>query len=143
MDKIVFAVVFAILAIHFAASWFSWYFTLWWFDIPMHIAGGAWVALLFFYLFGDKWKALSPSRGFMPTLLLCLGFVALVGVLWEFYEYAYDFLIAGKFSLFGEQSRGLFDALKDLFDDLLGGFGIAVVMYLRGRKQLTTGTERD
>ncbi|MEK7608283.1 MAG: hypothetical protein AAB495_01760 [Patescibacteria group bacterium] len=134
MDKIVLGVLLVISLAHGLASWFSWYYTIWWLDIPMHIAGGFWVALLFFYLFRDRTKGFLPSSGFLTTIFFSLGFVALVGVGWEFYEYLGEVFVV-KAIPFGGSEAGLhFEILKDLFDDLLGGF-IATCLVYRLRKK--------
>ena len=134
MGKIVLALLVLILGVHALGLAFDWYFVLSWFDIPMHLSGGAWVALLFFYIFGKRIHIISDRTGIIPTMFLALGFVALIGVGWEFYEYGYDVFIAEKYPIFEAQSRGLFDALKDLFDDLLGGAIMASFLVFFARR---------
>jgi len=109
-----------IVAGNYAGLLLGWYWSARWYDIPMHIAGGAWIALLFFYLLERKIG--HPVEGNLLSLLLrALGFVALMGLFWEFYEYLGDTLILKKYA-WGEALRGqAFDTLLDLFNDLVGG----------------------
>lgn len=114
-----------ILLIHILASVNGWYWTYRWLDIPMHFLGGFWLAGVFFWL-NSKFNVIeiqsrNIGRNFwksgFPKLLLVLGFVALIGVLWEFFEFICDFLI-----LHGQiLQRGAADTIKDLFFDLVGG----------------------
>lgn len=124
-----------ILGVYMLAISNSWYWDYWWFDIPLHLAGGVWLAGLFYYLFVQKKAALHYTDNFAVTLVLALGFVALVGVLWEFYEYLYDVFAAGRHGLFNVQA-GLSDTLKDLINDLIGGtlFTASAYAILRRRR---------
>ncbi|MEK7193329.1 MAG: hypothetical protein AAB652_00905 [Patescibacteria group bacterium] len=107
------------------------YVSVWWYDIPLHLFGGAWVALLFFYIAEDYWKIFSSSAGsrkqFLMVVCLTLGFVMLVGVFWEFYEYLFDVFIAGKHP-FAYAQQGLADTMGDLFNDFVGG---SIVVFTR------------
>jgi ABC-type multidrug transport system fused ATPase/permease subunit len=94
---------------------FDVYGSLWWSDIPMHILGGMWVALIFKYLFLEKNNTSVKINGFWANLILCLGFVVLIGVLWEFYEFFVDSI------LFAQYQQTLADTMKDLLDDMIGG----------------------
>ena len=128
MGKFILSSLIFILAFHFLAGFLSWYHAIWWLDIPMHLIGGAWVASLFFYLFNNCWKILPPKGRFFPTLILCLGFVALVGVLWEFYEYLADVFINKTHPFFiVNDTKLLFDTLKDILNDLIGGVFVAII----------------
>lgn len=133
MDKIVLGVLAAIFAVHGAATWFSWYYIFWWFDIPMHIVCGAWLALLFFYLFRDRLKVLS-SPGFIATLFLALGFVSFIGVGWEIYEYLVSVFVAKKIPFGGSGAGDYFDTLKDLLDDVFGGFVATCLVYWHDKR---------
>lgn len=119
-----------------------WYWRTWWYDVPMHLAGGAWSALLFFYIFEERWKTLSAIyRGenkrrlkILITFALALSFVALIGVLWEFFEFLFDTFVATKYSWRNSQ-QGLMDTMGDLFNDLLGGLALSVVYFMSKLKR--------
>ena len=104
---------FLILAFHAFALYYHWYWTLWWLDIPMHLAGGFLVGASYLWYLKIRDKALGG-------LLMFSGVVLTVGLLWESHEFLYDLYF--KHSTFMISTlAGRFDTLKDLADDLLGG----------------------
>ncbi len=97
-----------------------------WFDIPMHLLGGAVTAWAVFAFFLDATR--RPSIPKLPRwciLFMVVGGVALVGIIWEFAEFGVDVLRGS--SLQG----GLVDTMKDLFDDLVGGALTALILIRR------------
>ncbi len=100
---------------------------LWWLDMALHFLGGVWLAVLgFWYLFAYK----KYPRDFLPAGLLFLGlisFAVLGGVLWEFFEFSWDYFFAKPYSAQLAQPS-LEDTLSDLFFDLAGAF--VAVFYL-------------
>ena len=101
------------ILVNFAfALYFRLYYLFWWLDITHHFLGGFWLAfLLNFYLKKTGFTVFN----FQLLLLLFLGFVALVGVLWEFFEFGLNRYIVHIGFINYE------DTLLDLFFDLLGG----------------------
>lgn len=59
--------------------------------------------------------------------LCILGFVALVGIGWEWFEFCFDEFIAVRNS-WGLTQLGLADTMADLFFDLLGAL-VVIVWY--------------
>lgn len=110
---------------HFAAIWNSWYFTYPWIDIPLHLIGGAFAAVLFYWLLGADINALSYRMQFV----LVLSFVTFIGVLWEFFEFLSDVFISSRGYAYVAQASSA-DTMGDLFFDLLGGFSVWVVVQL-------------
>lgn len=92
---------------------------LWWLDVVMHFLGGIWLAVLgWWYLFGYK----NYPRDFSPSGLLILGLISFAvfsGVLWEFYEFSWDYFFAKPYQDTLAQ-MSLEDTLSDLFFDLFG-----------------------
>ena len=78
-----------------------------WFDIPMHLLGGASVALGYQSRF--MLKRIAPRLSF--TLLSTIMFVMTIGILWEVYEYAMGAVAISGYA---------FDTMKDLVDDFIG-----------------------
>jgi hypothetical protein len=138
-----------ILFFHILATVNYWYQTYTWLDMPMHFLGGFWVALTYFWLcqktritrgseimdadqhadqreFRDLSDKISVSSAIM-TIIDCLSFVALIGVLWEFFEFGYDVFISSK-GYFMTAQQGVGDTMSDLFFDLLGGL-LCLVIY--------------
>lgn len=125
-----------IVAVHILAMANFWYWTVPWLDIPMHFLGGFWVAALFFWLFSKKlsqeYKKILGGN-FLILLILCLGFVSLVCVLWEFYEFSYDHYIFSKNSLLLAQGD-VTDTMTDLLMDLIGGFVVVLLYKIKREK---------
>jgi hypothetical protein len=135
--KIIIGLLIFILFIHILATIYYWYWTVGWLDMPMHFLGGFWLAMVFFWL-NSKFNIIEirpPNtdhnfwRSDLPKLILVLGFIALVGALWEFFEFGYDVLISSKGYLAVAQ-RGTADTMSDLFFDLLGGLVFLIIAKL-------------
>jgi hypothetical protein len=127
--KIVLASVVAILSLHATAVVQEWYITLTWIDIVLHVLGGAWVALVFFYVQTRVAQGIERIMPWWFFLALALGFVMLVGVAWEWFEYGFDFFFA-KENFAWRAQLGLTDTMGDLFADLVGGVIIAILVMI-------------
>lgn len=95
-------------------------------DNPLHLlgaAGLAWAAFIFIRFFQSL--KLMPKLSFWLLVLLAVGVAAIIGILWEQYEFLLDL------SRGGWQPPPIADTLKDLTNDLLGSF---VFAYLFGRR---------
>lgn len=118
---------FLILFIHLMATIGHWYWAVNWFDILMHFLGGLWVAMVFGYLNQRFFKL--PN--FWTRVILTFSFVALIGILWEFFEFSLDNLFFLK--KWGPFQGGLSDTMGDLFFDLLGGLFFLIIDHVRSR----------
>jgi hypothetical protein len=116
--------IFFIWAINSLANMFYWYSAMWWFDIPMHILGGAFLSLLLGALFFKKLIHLN-NREIMITVLLG---VVIVGAGWEIFEYVVQHLIKGL------PLANFPDSIKDMLMDIIGGF-IASFFVLKAVKR--------
>ena len=120
-----------IFAVNFVALRESWYWSYRWLDTVMHIAGGAWLALLFCYLAGERFRLFDLRRNFLITLVAALAFVAFVGVFWEFYEYFHDTVIAKLPPGTPRPHPDIYaDTLKDFANDFIGGALAVVIWFL-------------
>ena len=94
-------------------------YEIWWLDIVLHFLGGLWIALFaFWFLFGYKNYSIdiiSPGILFVGLI----SFAVFAGVLWEFFEFSWDYFIAGPYGQIQAQ-RNLPDTMSDLFFDLAG-----------------------
>ncbi len=103
-----------IAALHQSAITFYLYWELLWFDMVMHFLGGAWVALLGF------WLVLSfirhPSFSKAQIFIITISSVLIIGILWEIFEY-----FTGLSFIFRDF---WIDTLSDLTMDLLGSIVI-------------------
>jgi len=125
---IVFFLIF-IIAVHALALVNYWYWTYQWLDIPMHFLGGFWTAMVFFWLY-------QKTQNFaLPTIINCLSFVALIGVLLEFIEFFYDVFISSR-GYVGFLQLGAADTMMDLFFDLLGAFVFVIIYKVIANKKV-------
>ena len=125
-----------ILLFHFIATFNYWYWAYLWLDMPMHFLGGFWVAMAFVYLISKYQFPVSNEflkQNFLSFIIITLSFVALIGVLWEFYEFLSDvFLSSKEYAQIFQQ--GAADTMGDLFFDLLGGTFFSLAFKLFSRK---------
>ena len=97
-----------------------------WIDRVAHFAGGFWAAVLFLYIFREysELKRFSEFLGsWILVLVFTLGFVALIGVFWELFEFATNNL------------GNLEDTIEDLYLDLMGGI-LAVALNCSYKKEV-------
>ncbi|MDB5237755.1 MAG: hypothetical protein JWM46_25 [Candidatus Kaiserbacteria bacterium] len=108
--------VFCALAIVYVYSLYAgFFFSIWWWDIPMHIGGGVLAGLI-----GAWFSIIFSGR---VSLLSIFAGVIVLGVAVEALEYALGFTYSPFMSY-------PVDTAKDLVDDLVGG---VIVGYLLAR----------
>lgn len=76
-----------------------------------------------------------PPLSLFFTLILVLGAVALVGVLWEFFEFFVDKFIIRK-NYIDLLQRGVLDTMKDLLMELLSGLATIFLFLYERKKQI-------
>ncbi len=103
------------------ANMFYWYASIWWFDIMMHTFGGVAVALAASALFVRRY---AHQKMIVPVLL---G-VFIVGLAWEYYEYALQHIIRGA------ELANIPDSISDIIADMVGG-GIGVYLAIRTQRR--------
>jgi membrane-associated PAP2 superfamily phosphatase len=107
---------------------YGFHFELWnVFSPPLHFGGGAAMAIIYFYFWEKNPNLYVFKNKIFVNLTLVLGFVALIGVLWELHEFLLDIL----FPALAAQAN-LQDTIADLFFDLLGG-GFTALLYFKPR----------
>ena len=116
------ATVWSIAALHYGATLWDWYYVYEWFDIPMHVAGGVFIGILFVYLFGVR-VSLLQSLPRYAQIIFGLGCVVLIGVFWAFYVFWIDVWAAGRYTAWSAPASVHADTLLDLVNDLIGGLG--------------------
>lgn len=118
----------AITVVNGLAGANHWYWDYRWLDIPMHFAGGAWLAG-----FGVWWQysrqGISESR-FFKILGVCLVFALSIGLLWEAYEAVVSFLAGGYMN-------EMQDTIEDLLFDTIGSITIAILVFIRAKYKTT------
>lgn len=101
-------------------------------DQLLHFSGGVWVVLVFLYFFKLRPQIFDAQKNVWLTGIFAWSFVALVGVLWEFFEYAVDFFSGGAW--INTAAWGM-DTFQDLFLDLSGGL-VVVLVFLSRKSRL-------
>ncbi len=104
---------FFIFVMHFLASEFYWYYSIWYFDMIMHFLGGFWLGLTSIYLF-------PPKNNSISSFLKILFLVLFTGVGWEVFEMVVNYAIA-------QNPFDILDTSSDLLFDLLGG--LCAILY--------------
>lgn len=95
------------------------------------------MGMIWWTFYSGKVSKLANNPSKFYTAIVILGFTALVGVFWEFYELAVNVVITKNNYIFYEslfQQGGLLDTLKDLFVDLVGG-AAAIARFFYERKK--------
>lgn len=98
----------------------------WWFDIPMHILGGA-VAAWSLARFFERYKKTVLLKPLVFTLFVLVSGTALIGVLWEVYEF-FLHVVTGFIT-----QPSVADTVADLVNDLVGAFLWCIGMYFNHR----------
>lgn len=114
LAKLLIYLIFFILIADFLADKFYWNYSIWYFDIIMHLLGGFWVGLLFIYFFPHS----NISTGLIFKILF---FVLFIGIGWEIYEILVnDIIVQNPFDYL--------DTISDICFDLSGG--LCAILYL-------------
>ena len=114
----------------------GWFRSLWWLDVALHLAGGVVLGAFFVYYFTVRTTTLPRGR-LLSTLLFAVGFAAIVGIAWEWYEFLADVFRYHRYAYNNFPGMVHYDTLTDLVNDLLGGFLGALVTLRGGRKNVT------
>ena len=127
MKRILLAEIFfvgiSVAVLHKIALSFSLYWTVWWFDIPMHFLGGALMALItLFIIYDSKFFNFSIKKP-VVVFAVALGATLIIGLSWELWE-----LYMGFTNIYEDQV----DTIADLINDTLG----AIVVYLYSKNKI-------
>lgn len=111
-----------IFLVNFLANKFHLYYSIWWFDVFMHFAGGVWLGFVFAWFMALKGLPLSLDVTLVSKLVL---WVLVVGIGWEVFEYYFiNYMAQNRFDMV--------DTLSDLVLDLSGG--LCAILYLQKSK---------
>lgn len=110
---------FVLWSVNMLANAFYWYSAMWWFDIPMHILGGFFLAFIVGGFFFNKFKQLHKGEIWIVLLLA----VVVLGFGWELFEYLVQYFIKGV------DLANIPDSIKDMLMDFIGAvLGIPFVL---------------
>jgi hypothetical protein len=118
-----------IQAVNVLGTFAPWFPRLVWLDEVLHFIAGAWVALLWWHMLGRRsFDMIKESVQHKAVfILLTLSFVALIGVLWEFFEFGLDAVVMARYG-FPLNQPSIGDTLSDLLLDILGGLSLALLI---------------
>ena len=104
-------IIFPLFLVNFIANKLYWYYSIWYFDMPMHFWGGVCLgfAMIWFFSKEDQFLELNSSL----ILRIILG-VLFIGVSWEIYEFIFN-------NVLGKIPFNMLDTISDVFFDLAGG----------------------
>ena len=128
--KFLLLLVFALLLTHGIAVWYSLYPKIGLLDITLHFFGGAAIVIFVVLYFGHNFNT-SKSKLFI--VLSLIAWAVFAGVLWELFEWGFDYFIATPYSLHYMQP-GLADTMGDLAMDIFGGAAVAFMYVYKLRK---------
>lgn len=100
-----------------------------WLDIPMHFLGGVAMGMFGIALWMAAVEDIRFKKSFLRQLhwwmipLFVIGFVAIIGIAWEWYEFLFDIWFD---TIVRQPSLG--DTMVDLLLDLVGAF-TAVLLF--------------
>lgn len=128
-----FAVFAIVVVLVFHAAGMVWLYGAWHkYDMLMHFAGGAAMGLLAMAL----WDMLVKDVTFKirkpwlkPLFFVCclVGFTAVIGIGWEWFEFAFDMFILPVRGRWGIAQPSIADTMADLFLDLSGALFVALL----------------
>ncbi len=109
----------AIFTLNALAMHFFWYWTYWWFDIPMHFLGGVWLGGM----------TILALRRFMPekfekkafVYMAAVGMALFIGGLWEVFEFSLDTFVTMRVN-------DIVDTICDFGMDIAGALSVAVLL---------------
>jgi len=109
-----------IFIINYIATKLYWYYSIWWFDMPMHFLGGLFIGLGCIWFLFHKELPLELSWKLVLKVFLS---VLLIGVLWELFEIVFYQIIA-------QSPFHALDTIHDIFFDLAGGV-FAIIFFFK------------
>lgn len=92
-------------------------------DVPMHIIGGAIIAWWAVLVFEGELRLVRAR--ILKLAVIAIAMAALLGVLWEGFEWSFDHTLGAQYHLPTAQPTND-DTMKDLGNDLLGGIIVAL-----------------
>lgn len=115
------------VAVHYYLYW-----TLDWFDILMHFLGGFWFGYFSLWILFFSGYISVPKRSDLKFFILVATTVAIgIGFVWEIFEY-----VTGITFLYGPLADHIFDTVKDVIMDSLGGVVSAIFLYFANKKNV-------
>ncbi|MBC8465185.1 MAG: hypothetical protein H8D63_02350 [Parcubacteria group bacterium] len=108
-----------IFGLHLGALHFAWYWTYWWFDIPMHFLGGAWLGGMAILAL-RKW---APEKTEKKVIVYTTAIVValFIGGVWELFEFSLDTFVIMRVN-------DIADTITDFGMDVAGALSAALLI---------------
>ena len=105
------------------------YFSVWWFDIPMHFSGGVLVSIVGIWVLAQFFPATILGSSSYPLLLQVILFAVIVGTVWETFELIFKLTYTDPLIYIA-------DTAKDMTLDIIGACaGYAFGLWQLGKEQ--------
>lgn len=121
--------IFLVFLANAIALYFDVYRSLYWLDIPMHFFGGYTVAILAIAVYAwirdrvdirVKKRKQSSWAALVLEGIFVIGFVMIVSVAWEIWEFLMDAFATAFVDRFGATQPGMADTMNDFLNDGVG-----------------------
>lgn len=88
--RVLVALISGIAVLHTVATVFSLYWTLWWYDMPLHFLGGVFITLLVLWVWFLSGYVVAPTATTPATrvFLFTVLWLIVIGIGWEAFERA-------------------------------------------------------
>lgn len=117
--------------LNYFAVKFYWYYSIWYFDMPMHFLGGFSTGLVVIWLL----SFFNSSFILTSKLIFKIIFgVLLIGILWEVFE-----ILVNNITV--QNSFNILDTTSDIFFDLAGGLFAIFYFFFYFLKKIIQNTE--
>ena len=124
-----------IAVFHYLALKNSWYWTVKWIDIPVHILGGFWVAITVLWI-SLNIKHIDSINGYKKrALLVMLIPVLVVGISWEIFELIFKITNLHDVGYWS-------DTLSDILNGFIGGI-IAFLYFTKNKKAKSSVMDKN
>jgi xanthine/uracil permease len=123
------ALIVAIWGVNAVAVHLNLYYHIWWFDIPMHILGGFWIALFGLITYYHSSLVERKDRSAFFVVAFALATTMCIGLLWELFEFGVDRSIALS-------DNDLADTLGDFVNDMIGASFATAFFLWRGYNKI-------
>ena len=102
------------------------------YDMVMHFLGGATMGLLALaiwdrYIKGVTFTVKHPWAKRIFFTFSIVGFTTVVGVAWEWYEFAFDMFLLPQLNGWSVSQPSVADTMADLFLDMAGAFTLSLL----------------
>jgi len=109
-------------------------YKIWWADMVLHFGGGFLVGMfgLWFIFNSEQSKKYKFGAEKIPSvyiIILAVSFAALIGVLWEFYEFFMDKITGYKSYSIAVMQENIKDTMSDLFFDIFGSAAAGALFF--------------